>query len=570
MSISSLVVSCLEHFVRLLASDSLAVYESEVRKDLWQDELGRLRVWAANIGAHQTGQSSLEFRLRDASHIKDQTVKLLRGLQKNLNNLDEVLAEPAPDGDTDSQFSEDGTEVQQTHKGLVDSVDCLFRMSMAIRRPAPHNRLMGMKQADALGFEPFDRQHVLEKYPSADSTITDRLGAAISRRRATLKYRERHHEKLKVGIDRIGLSEQSDAISTKLSETIATEYDNTCPTLQETASDSGASQTSYAQTLLGGGASGDIVSNSWGWLWRSGMTEPPLPKEAANGMPFECPYCYFIITAPHSRSWARHVFRDLMPYVCLFPDCKTPNRLYESRREWFRHCQSAHAAFGGSETIHDCPLCKEPISGVAFQRHLGRHLEELALFALPRAAVSEDAGISDDSCTTSGTGVIARTVDSVSEDQKIDADDDTWASIYGVHQDIEERMTILGCLQRFGPVGYAKKITLCMYTFRLLGLNLTKILQSRAEVQFRDAASCRAAVAANPHETPFGQFNLIPGRLLYPRRVPPDTATLAASSTVPGEEEDSITIRDMAGHPVFVIPLQYCRTWRVSHFELPL
>ena len=25
----------------------------------WEDELGRLRVWAANIGAHQTNQSSL-------------------------------------------------------------------------------------------------------------------------------------------------------------------------------------------------------------------------------------------------------------------------------------------------------------------------------------------------------------------------------------------------------------------------------------------------------------------------------------------------------------------------------
>jgi hypothetical protein len=357
-------------------------------------------VWAANIGAHQTGQSSLEFCLRDASHIRDQTVKLLRSLQKNLNHLDEVLSEPAPDGETDSDFSDDGTEVQQIHRGLVDSVDCLFRMSMAIRRPASHNRLMGMKQADALGFEPFDRQHVLEKYPNADSAITDRLGAAISRRRATLKYRERHHEKLKAGINRIGLSDQSDAISTKLSETIATEYDDTCPTFQDAASDSGGSQTSYAQTLLGGGA---------------GMTMPPLPKDAANGMPFECPYCYFIITARNSRSWARHVFRDLMPYVCLFHDCKTPNRLYDSRREWFRHCQSAHSAFQGCGTVRTCPLCKEPISGVSFQRHLGRHLEELALFALPRAALSDEAGFSKNPSDTSSSAVAVAAVESASQ-----------------------------------------------------------------------------------------------------------------------------------------------------------
>src|SRR4051794_39618294 len=49
-----------------------------------QDEYGRLRVWAGNIGAHQSGRASLDYRLRDASHIKDQIIRLLDDLQLSL------------------------------------------------------------------------------------------------------------------------------------------------------------------------------------------------------------------------------------------------------------------------------------------------------------------------------------------------------------------------------------------------------------------------------------------------------------------------------------------------------
>lgn len=41
------------------------------------DELGRFRVWAGNIGAHRRGSSSLDYRLRDASHIKGKVQSLL-------------------------------------------------------------------------------------------------------------------------------------------------------------------------------------------------------------------------------------------------------------------------------------------------------------------------------------------------------------------------------------------------------------------------------------------------------------------------------------------------------------
>jgi hypothetical protein len=285
-TISLVLVNCLRQFNSLIARDDLASHESEVPTNLWSDELGRLRVWAANIGAHQSGQSSLDYRLRDASHIKDQTINLLKGLQRIFKDLEEVLIE-VRDGYKDTELDdEDGTEMQQIYHGLVDNINCLFQMSMVIRRPAYHDRLLGTKRADATVFEPYDRKHVSQKYPRADDTIVHRLGGAISRRRAALKYREKHHAKLSAGINHT-LDDQHGTISTQMSETIATEFEESHIMFEETASNSDLSQTSYAQTLLGSGAA---------------VTIPSPPKESTNEQPFECPYCFFIITIKTRRS----------------------------------------------------------------------------------------------------------------------------------------------------------------------------------------------------------------------------------------------------------------------------
>jgi hypothetical protein len=155
-SISSVLVDCLKSFNNLTTQPELADYAIEVPSNLWADELGRLRVWAANIGAHQTGQSSLDYRLRDASHIKTQTVKLLERLQRTLDDVDEFLAEDAEEDQALSVDDGEEPELLQIYKSVVDTIDCLFRLSMIIRRPAQHDKLLGTKKLDATVFEPFD------------------------------------------------------------------------------------------------------------------------------------------------------------------------------------------------------------------------------------------------------------------------------------------------------------------------------------------------------------------------------------------------------------------------------
>ncbi|KAL9616431.1 MAG: hypothetical protein Q9160_008707 [Pyrenula sp. 1 TL-2023] len=365
----------------------------------WEDELGRLRVWAGNIGAHQRGQASLDYRLRDASHIKGQITSLLEDLQNLLQDAEEALSEPLKvaveqdeprkkgqtpiniDGEDDME-----SEEEQIFREIADVINCLFKMSMLIRRPARHDRVIGSQKADAVSFEPFDRDHVSHKFPKAGDHIIDRLGLAITRRRKDLKYRERHQAKLSKGVSDTHFDDTTEPkylgkASTAMSPTIATAFEENHANVDDTLSNSGLSQTSYAPSIEGGGT----------------ISVPPPPDESIQERPFVCPYCYFVITIRSRRDWTRHVFKDIMPYSCVFPECHNASKLYDSRRDWFRHELNDHIEpFAGKRTTLDCPLCRLPdIPHFSLEQHLARHLEELALFAVPRNTLDESGSASN-------------------------------------------------------------------------------------------------------------------------------------------------------------------------------
>ena len=159
-SISAILIPCLKSFNRLQEQVERSDYSrnAEVSSASWGDEVGRLRVWAANIGAHQTGQSSLDFRLRDASHISKQIIKLLGDLDQSLQNILDELSEDetgASEGghlSTVSPGDESTTELQQLHEEIVNIIDCLYQLSMLIRKPAQHDMLVGSRMGDKAEF----------------------------------------------------------------------------------------------------------------------------------------------------------------------------------------------------------------------------------------------------------------------------------------------------------------------------------------------------------------------------------------------------------------------------------
>ena len=189
---------------------------------------------------------------------------------------------------------------------------------MLVRKPAQHDLYAGSSRADVIAFEPFYYGHVRDKFPNADKSLISRLGSAIARRKMYLKYRERHAAKLRQGINNIATGshgETNEGATTVMSDTVATDLHNWNIDFEESASNSGESQTSYAATLMMGG----------------NLTIPPPPKESLEGNPFECPLCYHIVRIESTQSWNKHVFLDLQPYICLDMGCKTPQKLYATR-----------------------------------------------------------------------------------------------------------------------------------------------------------------------------------------------------------------------------------------------
>lgn len=132
----------------------------------------------------------------------------------------------------------------------------------------------------------------------------------------------------------------------------------------------------------------------------------------------------------------KHVFRDLRPYVCTFHGCPKSDRLFNTRHDWYDHevefhrrewfCSSCIEAFPTKarlrehlrhshsdiftetqptaidrvvdrceraiDSVQPCPLCVGKYTPQKLQSHLARHMQQLALFALPRTAGFDEEG----------------------------------------------------------------------------------------------------------------------------------------------------------------------------------
>ncbi|MCJ1381880.1 hypothetical protein MMC17_004992 [Xylographa soralifera] len=389
---------------------------------------GRFRIWSGNIGAHQTGKSSLDYRLRETPYIKTRILRLLNDLNGLLNEATAIItgvrqaaeiAIPDEEGSSDSESDSESddtqhpnpTEIQQIFTEILEIINCLYRLSMSVRNPTGTQRYIKSAHIDTSFYEPYDVEHVRQLFPQAKEYLIERLGKAVSKRRQYLKYRETHAAKLAQHLD---------------------ERDTT----------TGLSETTASALLIHGVVHEDAKSviseasgaTSVGSVQKARM--PSMPQAARNRQPFECPHCRTIECVKDTNSWIKHVYRDLQPYMCTFEKCKTPHEMYEGRRQWFNHELQQHRrswscnghcdrTFASEEALAShikkpspglysdaqlstlvemwvspmevhaeslCPLCGQGATGTKqTQRHLGRHFEEIALFALPNNSTeSED------------------------------------------------------------------------------------------------------------------------------------------------------------------------------------
>lgn len=85
-SIAALYIDCTRSFHQLFGhlESSDGEFSSMISVPALQEEIGRFRVWAGNVGAHRTGRVSLDHKLREAPQIHGKVTELMKDLDESL------------------------------------------------------------------------------------------------------------------------------------------------------------------------------------------------------------------------------------------------------------------------------------------------------------------------------------------------------------------------------------------------------------------------------------------------------------------------------------------------------
>ncbi|KAF2164405.1 hypothetical protein M409DRAFT_56674 [Zasmidium cellare ATCC 36951] len=423
-------------------------------EDVLLDQLGRFRAWMGNVSAHTTGKRSLQYRLRESYYLSTTVIgyltdlsAVLRGQERQNIHVGNNESDGNGSYDEDDQDDEDDGALfgiyestptasrSEAIEEISSIITCLMRVSMALRNPAKDDQVRYALDVSVEHFEPHDIEHVRTKFPRVGDDVVQTLTSALARHRRYFKYREDHHEKLNEGIDERQTNGEERPSTVATSLVLKEKVVSGLNTFNDTGSICTA--TSYATTRAGA----------------SHLSVPPLPDAGAEGEPFECPICFHVIEAPDERSWRRHVYEDLPPYVCITSDCGSRGRQFARRRDWRRHLKehdtcwvcpfdcsdafndpgsfkkhlkavhlhdkcdyaaenllSSSARIGQGPECVRCPLCFEGKQDAkTYYKHLGHHMEQLALFALP----SRLYGDAEESDSAPGESDVALNVASV-------------------------------------------------------------------------------------------------------------------------------------------------------------
>lgn len=302
----------------------------------FEDEMTRFKMWAGNLGAHQAGRASLDHRLREAPHLQEQVIYLLKDLSESLQdavamaiheqpswhkasppNADEdntkALDDSSDSGFTDSDEEDISPEARLStiYTDVGEAIDCLLRLSVAIANPAPHERVRKLSTSEDISFyEKYDINYVRDKFPKMSDELAGVLGKSITRRRQFFKYREAHHARLAEGLEVMALDTEVDTSRTEIvPKTVASSLPDHLKKLtnvdlrtdvidEDGRSEMGMSQTSYATSA------GFLAEDVDGQMKEPPppLKVPPLPAAAERGS-FECPFCYRMVSASSSGAW---------------------------------------------------------------------------------------------------------------------------------------------------------------------------------------------------------------------------------------------------------------------------
>jgi tetratricopeptide (TPR) repeat protein len=443
------------------------------------EELDRFSLFIGNIGALHRPESSMsiESRLQEANDVFTHILGLLADLNEVAAELLEIVSGKREGmisvaDEAEEENGEEISEVNELREEISGTITRLFRISILIRQAAPTDLFAKSLSRNRYRFsDQFDIAHVGEKYRKLATKdyawLLQRLGRAITQRRRYLSYIQDHHEKLGGMLNHYDKADSSAARSQApiVKQPLASKLmlDTASHPSFFTKATTVAAERITPQLLVAEESDSENDARSYTTISRSidgdheSSTTVRIPKldnlRIGNKKEFECPFCFRIKKFKSERIWRKHVFSDLRPYVCTFPDCDAPyfgdinkwfqhemtfhrvaykcflcpNKVYYEEKKYLSHLKREHAKMldNGTEQqgrdlarkplaqipASDCPCCSDwvdrlkeritqtsgsasneilAVTPTVFKRHLAGHLEQLALFAVPVGAATDD------------------------------------------------------------------------------------------------------------------------------------------------------------------------------------
>ncbi|KAK4041663.1 hypothetical protein C8A01DRAFT_14606, partial [Parachaetomium inaequale] len=334
------------------------------------------------------------------------------------------------------------SELDELMSSIRSGIDNLFKTSIFIRKHSPKD-----KQQRASATKPFDNRadvmYISDRYPlvaAKNEALGVRLGEANARRRQYFKYCRDHNDRLsrpnmeegfsqrqesqahpapqpadpRLGIKATGsvVSEQtrpSLLADTEATEFLAQPFDK-AGLFEQLDAQSAPSMVSFATSVA------EVSENS--------LAFPPLPSEAENNSTFLCPYCCTVIWNPTSVRFPDVVSRHIRQHAWFDHELLVHRNLWacpkcsaslESPKSLEQHIIGHHSQDVPAKQIpavtemarrrpesilpSECPFCDgawasaetdamstgEVVVNIdQFRKHLGHHLQQIALFSLPR------------------------------------------------------------------------------------------------------------------------------------------------------------------------------------------
>jgi hypothetical protein len=401
-------------------------------------------------------------------HIHDpvrSNEKLVSELTKLVENAYVVVSHQSVPGDdelstsegSESEASESECRTTESEKedDVLGALDA-YTTSLMDLRPVLEQSLNDLSQpfAKRAGVLPTKfqvtesaRPYVLQvhdKYREAESALVERLGEANWQRYVRIKAMmaaamTREYPELVVPENVIS------EIPKSTFQPVSLFHDSGLGTSMPSRSQYAASNASHTSFLS---TETDIAKGR--------LRVPKTPVEVGEGIAFTCFICAQRLSGIRNRvDWKIHVFTDLHPYICTFPDCPDLLSTYPTRKLWAEHefathrshqqyeCHDCSRTFSEESEFIDhisddhqykelnhtqllatisaakksvlkplsdqaCPLCYKKSWTLQrdFVTHLGRHLEEIALSSLPRDAGSESD--SNSGSDTDDTNAVSR------------------------------------------------------------------------------------------------------------------------------------------------------------------